>query len=345
MHLTSVRLCNLGPYSDLTLSVGLPPRLLTVVFGGDGMGKTTMLSAVAATRPGHALPPMPARRVDGGASFVVTEWLLGDDDPARPHALRVASPNARLEEDETATLIRRREQGHFDRLAQERGGFVLCSFSGARWFSRSSVVLTQPDRTISRWDVRGAPSFDDATRADLTRETKQVLSYAAVAAQIARGKDAARFSALERALRETCAVVLEPFGISWEGASPETLEPIFVRNGEQADFDDLQKGARHLIAIVALSVRALFSAYPVTISPREREGVILVDDLELQQDGAVQRHLVGLLQRALPRVQWIITTASPAIASGCEPDQLVALRKMSTSQSVEIHEGPLAVIH
>src|SRR5204863_5339447 len=135
---------------------------------------------IAATRPGHALPPMPARKPEGGASFVVTEWTLGDDDPARPHTLRVASPNARPEdEDENESVIRRREQVHFDRLAQEHGGFVLVPFSGARWFSRSAVLFGAPERNLVRWDVRAAHSFDDATRADLSRDTKQVLSYAA----------------------------------------------------------------------------------------------------------------------------------------------------------------------
>jgi predicted ATP-binding protein involved in virulence len=128
-------------------------------------------------------------------------------------------------------------------------------------------------------------------------------------------------------------------------ASPETLEPMFLHAGETVGVDDLPKGARHLTAITALTLRALFGAYEAETSPREREGVVLVDDLELQQDGAIQRHLVPLLCKTLPRVQWIVTTASPEIASGCDPDQLVALRRMAASESVELHEGPLALIH
>jgi len=339
MHLAAVRLCNLGPYGDLSLGFGAPPRRVTVVFGGDGMGKTTLLSAIASTRPGHALPPMPGRRADS-ASFAVTEWLLGDDDPSRPHTLTVASPNAKLDEDEPQALMRRREQGHFDRLAHERGGFVLCAFSGARWFSRTPCLLGQPERTVAHWDLRGAQSFDDATRADLTRETKQILSYAAISAAL----DPA-LGALRASLKDVCGALLEPFGFAWEGASAETLEPVFLRDGTRVSFEDLSKGARHLIAIGTLTVRALYSAYDSEILPRDREGVALVDDLELQQDAAFQRRLLPLLRSALPRVQWIVTTASPAIASGCEPHELVALRRMPSSQAVEVHEGPLAVIH
>jgi hypothetical protein len=290
---------------------------------------------------------MPARKAEGGASFVITEWTLGDDDPARPHTLRVASPNARPEdEDENESVIRRREQVHFDRLAQERGGFVLVPFSGARWFSRSAVLLGAPERNLVRWDVRAASSFDDATRADLSRDTKQVLSYAAIAAALAaKGEEAERFAAFEQSLREVCDVLLEPFGVAWQGANPTTLEPSFLRSGDTVAFEDLPKGARQLTAIGALTTRALFGAYDASVPPRDREGVVLVDDTELHQDQTVQRHFASLIVRALPRVQWILTTASPSVAAGCEPEQLVALRRMATTQSVELHEGPLALIH
>src|SRR5260370_29638593 len=59
------------------------------------------------------------------------------------------------------------------------------SISGARWFSRRPVMLSSPERNVLRYDPRGAASFDDATRADLARETKQVLSYAAIAGALA----------------------------------------------------------------------------------------------------------------------------------------------------------------
>ena len=45
----------------------LAPRPVTVLFGGDGTGKTTLLTALALTRPGHALPPSPTRSPAGCA--------------------------------------------------------------------------------------------------------------------------------------------------------------------------------------------------------------------------------------------------------------------------------------
>src|ERR1700733_7407161 len=102
MQLSQVRLVGVGPFEDMTVSLTDDDgalRRLTVVLGAGGVGKTSLLAAIASPRPGSAVPVRP-RPTPAGASFVVADWILGDDDPARPHPLRVASPNAVLDERE-----------------------------------------------------------------------------------------------------------------------------------------------------------------------------------------------------------------------------------------------------
>lgn len=345
MLLARVRLVNVSPFDDLTLSFedesGVPRRMI-VLFGGEGVGKTSVLAAIASTRPGHAVAQMRPRGEEGGPTpFVVADWLLGSDDAARLHPLRMVSPNGKLDETEEAGVLRRREQAHFERRAAE-GGFVLVSFSGARWFSRTAVVLTAPERSILRYDIRSPATFDDATRTDLTRETKQVLSYIALAAALAPGS---RFEAIDRALREVLAALLDGCGVTYLGVDPARLEPIFsVGGGRRAELDDLGRSERHLVAFGALTLRALAAAYP-GVEPREVDGVVLLDDIEAHQPVHRQRTLPARLRRALPRVQWIVTTSSPAVALGCDLSDVVALRREPSSGRVELHEGLDAVIH
>ena len=186
-----LRLVSLVPFGDMTIPLcdeEGTPKPIVVLFGSEGIGKTTILSAIATTRPGHAIAQHQSWRSDPTSDrppFVVTEWHLGDDDAVRPHPLKVTSPNARLDERDDEALLRRREQALFDRRASERG-FVLVALSGARWFSRTAVMLTSPERTLLRYDVRATASFDDASRTDLARETKQILSYACIASALHR---------------------------------------------------------------------------------------------------------------------------------------------------------------
>jgi hypothetical protein len=351
VQLSHLRLLHVGPFEDLTLSFedeAGAPRRLVVLFGGDGVGKTSVLSAIASTRPGHAVAQLRARGDEGPTPAVIADWMLGTDDPARHHPLRVMSPNAKLDEPEEASALRRREQSLFDRRAAE-GGFTLVTFSGARWFSRSAVVLTTPERSILRYDVRAPASFDDAMRGDLTRETKQVLAFAPIAASLARGGlvpgQADRLEALDRALREVLSALLDGSGAIYLGIDPIRLEPIFeVGAGRRIDFDDLPRSARHLVSFGALTLRALAAAHPAA-NPREAEGVVLLDDIEAHQPAHRQRALTTRLRLALPRVQWLITTASPAVTMGCDLADVIALRREPSSGRVELHAGPDAVLH
>ena len=349
MRLGAIELYGIGSLSGVRIAFGEDPRAMTVLFGADGVGKTTVLGAIATTRPGHALPIIPRRhRGDDEAPrdvpFALADWILSDDDPERPHPLRVMSPNAQIQDDENA--LRRREQALFDKRAQERGGYAFAAFSGARWFSRTPVMLSTPERTVVRYDVRASAAFDDASRADLTRETKQVLSYAGIAKALESAPS--DLGALDAALREALQIALAPFHAQYEGVHPKTLEPIFTHEGRDAIFEELPRGARHLVAIVTGAVRALHGAYashqdvkPILL----REGVVLVDDLEAQQDAALLKHVPALLKAALPRVQWIVATSATPVTLGCERDEVIALRREPDEGRVIVHEGAFAVLH
>lgn len=332
-------------FADPTLVEGSPARPLAVLFGADGVGKTSLLTAILYTRPGFAFPlqPKPAPApIDGDrrAGFAIAEWDLGDDDPARPHPLVVASPNAIVEgEDESQTLLRRREQTLFDKRAQEQGGHCVVGFSGARWFSRTPMMLTSPERTVLRYDVRSVPALEDASRSDLTRDTKQVLAHAEIACALADG--VGRTLTMRSALRHAIGVALGPFGAQFRGVDPRTLEPTFEEHGRVVLFDDLSHGAKHLVAIVAGTLRAVAGAYPER-DPLESEGVSVIDDAELGLDPIAQRALAGVLREALPRVQWVVATASPSVAAGCSRGEVIALRR-NDETTVEVQDD--AVLH
>ncbi len=352
MHLATARLVGLGPIDDTTFrfgdSLGVPRRT-TAILGGGGVGKTTLLAAIASTRPGHAVAQR-ARRA-GEPSFVVAEWALGAEDSGRPHTLRVTSPNAVLAEPEDVAMMHRREQVIFDRKASE-GGYLLTAFSGGRWFSRSPLLLGGADRVLARHDPKAPAVFDDPTRADLARETKQALVTPLLAAAIARSTPwaapdgVARGDSLERAMRAAVGPLARLSGHTFLGVDPSTFEPTFERStgGPLLAFDDLPIQARTLVALAALVVRSLHGAWP-RADAREAEGVALLDDAELHLDAGARRGLVPALREALPNVQWVIATTSPEIASACDAGEVLALRRMEGSAQVEVYEGELAVVH
>ncbi len=135
-------------------------------------------------------------------------------------------------------------------------------------------------------------------------------------------------------------------GYAYVGVEHATLEPVFERGprGPLVAFDELPTHARHLIALAALTVRALHTAWP-GIDARGGEGVALVDDADAHLDAAARRGLVPALRAALPNVQWILSTSSPDVALPCEAGDILALRRLPESDEVRLYDGELALVH
>jgi len=356
MKLVQAVLVSVGPFEKLVLPFADEsgePRAVTVIHGAGGVGKSSVLAAVASTRPGHCVvQPMrgePSESVP--QPFAACDWALGQDEPLRPHPLSVVSPNARLNVNDEQEALRRREQALFDRLATE-GGFAFLSIPSTRWFSRQPIALSAPGRTVARYDVRASAGSEDATRADLARETKQALAYAAISHALAvpRPRGEKNFELLASAMESALGILLPLVGYSYRGIDPFSFEPLFSSRGSQREqpFDALPTRARHLVAFAALSVRTLWAAYPDQ-DPRESEGVIAIDEVDLHQDSQAQQQLPRALHEALPRAQWILTTASSVLASAADPRAVLALRPVpagsGAAESVRVFAGDQARTH
>ena len=113
------------------------------------------------------------------APHAICDWATGQDDPSRPHTLCITTPTVRLWNDEEEEAFRRREQALYDKRARERG-YVFVALPSTRWFSRQPIGINAPAQTLARYDVRAPIAFDDASRSDLARETKQTLAYAEI---------------------------------------------------------------------------------------------------------------------------------------------------------------------
>ena len=352
MKLLRAVLVGVGPFEELVLPFADDngeARPITIVHGGGGTGKSSVLSAIASTRPGHAVvqPARTEAREQAPVPFAACDWALGQDEPARPHPLSVASPNARLSPSDEIEGLRRREQQLFDRLANE-GGYAFLPLSATRWFSRQPIAFSAPARTVARYDVRASASLDDATRADLARETKQALAYAAIASALSAPSDLAerRFDLLGSAMQSAVDMLVNLSGFSYQGLDPLSFEPIFAAPGQAraVTFDALPTRARHLVAFAALGVRTLWAAYPDQ-DPRESEGVIAIDEVDLHQDAQAQQRLLPALRAALPEAQWILTTASPIMAGAADARAVLALRQLPEGDGVRVFAGEQARTH
>ena len=59
--------------------------------------------------------------------------------------------------------------------------------------------------------------------------------------------------------------------------------------------------------------------------PKNIEAIVLIDEIDLHLHPTLQRALVPRLRKALPKVQWVVTTHSPLVLANFDVNEIVAL--------------------
>ncbi len=91
---------------------------------------------------------------------------------------------------------------------------------------------------------------------------------------------------------------------------------------------DLPDGFRSSIAWLADLCAAWCDKHPAKADgarPADIEAIVLIDEIDLHLHPSLQRELVPRLRKALPKVQWIVTTHSPLVLANFDANEIVAL--------------------
>jgi hypothetical protein len=115
-----------------------------------------------------------------------------------------------------------------------------------------------------------------------------------------------------------------------------SLEPgnglVFRAEGCDLNAQDLPDGFRSLVAWLADLCNTWHQVQEDAGKETALEdvrGIVLLDEIDLHLHPALQRILVPRLRKALPNVQWIVTTHSPLILASFDKEELVVLDRDS----------------
>lgn len=101
-----------------------------------------------------------------------------------------------------------------------------------------------------------------------------------------------------------------------------------VNDKDSVDALDLPDGFRSSAAWLADLCETWCETHPEqarTESHTEIDAIVLIDEIDLHLHPSLQRELVPRLRRALPKVQWIVTTHSPLVLANFDANEIVAL--------------------
>lgn len=85
------------------------------------------------------------------------------------------------------------------------------------------------------------------------------------------------------------------------------------KSGSEIRVDLLSDGEKCTLAMFGDLARRLALANPGLENPLEGEGIVLIDEIELHMHPSWQRRVLGVLRNIFPNIQFIVTTHSPQI--------------------------------
>ncbi|MEO5338949.1 MAG: AAA family ATPase [Magnetococcus sp. MYC-9] len=106
----------------------------------------------------------------------------------------------------------------------------------------------------------------------------------------------------------------------------------YTERGFEVRANSLSSGQYSLLAMVGDLLIRLYEAQPDVTDPKELQGIVLIDELDVHLHPRRQRELPGQLSSIFPKVQFVATTHSPIPILGAPPGS-VFLRVVRDAES------------
>lgn len=308
---------------------------LNVVAGSNGVGKTSVLKAVAC-----ALATL-------AGQYANVEWLTVDDVRRQvvKHGKRVRFEPCLPSECSVQWL----SGGQKLELSQERNSLL----SNPSCFSRGGAVtidevfpLLAFYRADRQWPTPGILSETNAVSGQDSRrdgyhdwfnasDSQQafyqwMIGRSIERLQLAVDRQVGFWQVEDDELAEVNRALIKALPNEFESIAYDmSAKSIVVEiSGKRVDFTSLSDGERSFICLFTDIARRMCLLNPKLGDKviAETEGIVLIDELDVHLHPAWQRKIVKGLQEAFPKVQFIVTTHSPQILSEVSPQNILLLQ-------------------
>lgn len=104
--------------------------------------------------------------------------------------------------------------------------------------------------------------------------------------------------------------------------------------------EKISQGTASLVGWVAILLQRMYETPQANVPPRERQVIVLVDEIDAHMHPAWQQRIVPSLTKLFPNVQFIATTHSPLIVGGMSLEQVTRLERDADGKIVKAKIDP-----
>lgn len=348
MYLRTLHVHNIRLLASQELSFSRPggkPRMWTVLLGDNGTCKTSILQCIALAALGEKLalsaefvPAWLIRQGAAQAAFRV-DGVLPD------HAAQSPRPyfgSGTIWADASRNVLWDSGDERGEQLAV-RDPFFLAGYGAHR-------ILPQPGESFS------PPSYPEFDRVKgLFNRRHRMLATDFYQQLRSRSTALARdfTRVLDTALQATLGderLLPRLVGIERRGAGgvQESERLLFERkfkfsvadNELKLEAFNLSEGYQSMIGWIADLIGHYALREGRVVAPGEMTGLVLLDEIDLHLHPTWQGRIVPILKQTFPKLQFVVTTHSPLVLTGFEPEEIMRL-EFDRDGLVRVHHDEL----
>lgn len=307
--LTRVRLENIGPFQELDLK--LDPHW-TLLLGDNGVGKSTVLEAIAIAICGKDAEPYAGRLIHTSSRVARIVLSFGANEYM---ASLVARENGQAEIDVTPS-----------RPLETEGGLAI-GFPPLRvvsW-SRSKGPGPEGKRRPTTEDLLPLLKGTADPRLD---ELKQWLVNLDYWSKSEPPGDGNRYSRLRDEFFRLAYDLTEGVQLRFKRVDEFTHQVTVETEDGEVPIEAVSQGTASVIGWTGYLLQRLHEVYGQQDGePRKRSALVLLDEIDAHMHPSWQQTMVERLSEAFPAVQFVASTHSPLIAGSLPASSIIRFRR------------------
>jgi predicted ATP-binding protein involved in virulence len=321
-RLRRIILRNIGPFEELELDL---PEPWLVLLGDNGVGKSSILKALAVAMVGSEANAVAGRLVREGESLA-TITLITDRNPSG-----YFTEIYKLRSTGEASVVSKPSR------PLESEGWITLGFPPLR------SVSWQPSAGPQALTKRG-PSAEDILplargevdpRMDKLKQWIVNLDTWSKEEQL-KGHENSRPMQILRKFFEIVGRITKGMEVQRAEVTSNFEVKVHTKDDGVLPIEALSQGMTSLYGWVGILVQRLYEVYDTEEDPTHRYALVLMDEIDAHMHPAWQQVLIRRLKEIFPRVQMIVTTHSPLIIGGLPISEVARFERDKSGKVVRL---------
>lgn len=368
MEINTLQINNVGKFSNLTLDFVDGGKgaaaAATILVGGNGSGKTTILKSIATALSwfvarirnekgvGTQIPELVLTNGENSASISVTVCDCLDDFQLRPildqnFSWTISKTKSGRNSESTSSFSELNKLvGHYRNQLSSKPSSSLPLVA---FYSVERVVLDVPLKIRGKHSFEQLDGYDNSLNQGVDfrrffewfREREDTENESGITAETLEklleilGPDSnvwARLKDLQASSRDrqltAVRAAISSFMPEFRNLRVKRRPRLHMsveKNGKALNVLQLSQGEKSLLALVGDIARRLAMMNPEKENPLEGQGIILIDEIDLHLHPSWQRDIISRLRVTFPNCQFIATTHSALVISDVDDVLLFSL--------------------